>query len=135
MATEHRTNPAARLGFQPGQVVQEIGYGDDVDHDLREGIEAIIGQELVDEGSDGVADVVLLWFRDDDGDLTGALVEAIGLLGDGVIIWLMTPKQGRDGYLETDDITEAAVTAGLSPTKPVPLVKDWNGARMVAPKR
>ncbi|MCX3287487.1 DUF3052 domain-containing protein [Streptomyces sp. NEAU-H22] len=134
MATEHRTNPAARLGFQPGQVVQEIGYGGDVDHDLRKGIEAIIGQEL--EGSDEVGcDVVLLWFRDDDGDLADALAEAIGLLGDGVIIWLMTPKQGRDGYLETDAISEAAVTAGLSPTEPVPLVKDWNGARMVAPKR
>ncbi len=28
---EERTNPAGRLGFQPGQVVQEIGYDDDVD--------------------------------------------------------------------------------------------------------
>ena len=36
---EERTNPAARLGFQPGQVVQEIGYDDDVDQELREGIE------------------------------------------------------------------------------------------------
>ncbi|MGV9877327.1 DUF3052 family protein, partial [Streptomyces cellulosae] len=33
---EERTNPAARLGFQPGQVVQEIGYDDDVDQELRE---------------------------------------------------------------------------------------------------
>lgn len=28
---EERTNPAARLGFEPGQVVQEIGYDDDVE--------------------------------------------------------------------------------------------------------
>ncbi|MGW9039287.1 DUF3052 family protein, partial [Streptomyces sp. NPDC055721] len=49
---EERTNPAARLGFEPGQVVQEIGYDDDVDQDLREGIESIIGAELVDEEYD-----------------------------------------------------------------------------------
>ena len=41
---EERTNPAARLGFQPGQVVQEIGYDDDVDQELREAIEEVIGQ-------------------------------------------------------------------------------------------
>ena len=75
---EERTNPAARLGFEPGQVVQEIGYDDDVDQELREGIEELIGQELVDEDYDDVADAVLLWFRDDDGDLTDALVDAIG---------------------------------------------------------
>ena len=74
---EERTNPAARLGFQPGQVVQEIGYDDDVDQELREGIEAVIGQELVDEDYDDVADAVVLWFRDEDGDLTDALVDAI----------------------------------------------------------
>ncbi|MFE1884910.1 DUF3052 family protein [Streptomyces diastatochromogenes] len=35
---DERTNPAVRLGFEPGQVVQEIGYGEGVDQDLREGI-------------------------------------------------------------------------------------------------
>ena len=80
---EERTNPAARLGFEPGQVVQEIGYDDDVDQELREGIEAMIGQELVDEDYDDVADVVLLWFRDEDGDLTDALVDAIRLIDEG----------------------------------------------------
>ncbi|MET9929920.1 DUF3052 family protein, partial [Streptomyces sp. NPDC006324] len=69
---EERTNPASRLGFEPGQVVQEIGYDDDVDHDLREGIESIIGADLVDEDYDDVADGVVLWFRDEDGDLTDA---------------------------------------------------------------
>src|SRR5436305_14294446 len=71
---EERINPAARLGFQPGQVVQEIGYDDDVDQELREAIEEITGQDLVDEDYDDVADAVVLWFRDEDGDLTDALV-------------------------------------------------------------
>ncbi|MGK5548913.1 DUF3052 domain-containing protein [Streptomyces sp. URMC 127] len=132
---EERTNPAARLGFEPGQVVQEIGYDDDVDHDLREGIESLIGQDLVDEDYDDVADVVLLWFRDEDGDLTDALVDAIGLLEDGGVIWLLVPKTGRDGYIEPSDVSEAAQTAGLSQTKSISVAKDWTGARLVAPKR
>ncbi|URM91514.1 DUF3052 domain-containing protein [Streptomyces sp. MRC013] len=131
---EERTNPAARLGFEPGQVVQEIGYDDDVEQELREDIEAVIGQELVDEDYDDVADVVLLWFRDEDGDLTDALVDAIGLIEEGGQIWLMTPKTGRDGYVEPSDINEAAQTAGLSQTRSINAGKDWVGSRLVSPK-
>ena len=132
---EERTNPAMRLGFEPGQVVQEIGYDDDVDQDLREGIESLIGQDLVDEDYDDVADAVLLWFRDEDGDLTDALVDAIGLLDDGGAIWLLTPKTGRDGYVEPSDINDAAQTAGLSAAKSVSVGKDWSGTRLKSPKR
>ncbi|AOT58697.1 MULTISPECIES: DUF3052 domain-containing protein [Streptomyces] len=131
---EERTNPAARLGFEPGQVVQEIGYDDDVEQELREDIEAVIGQELVDEDYDDVADVVVLWFRDEDGDLTDALVDAIGLIEEGGQIWLMTPKTGRDGYIEPSDINEAAQTAGLSQTRSINAGKDWVGSRLVSPK-
>ncbi|TQK44278.1 DUF3052 family protein [Streptomyces sp. SLBN-118] len=131
---EERTNPAIRLGFEPGQVVQEIGYDDDVEQELREGIEAVIGQELVDEDYEDVADVVVLWFRDEDGDLTDALVDAIGLLDEGGDIWLLTPKTGRDGYIEPSDINEAAQTSGLSQTKSINAGKDWSGTRLSAPK-
>src|SRR5690606_14810274 len=51
---------AARLGFTAGQVVQEFGYGDDVDDDLRAGIEQVTGGELVDEDYDDIADGVVL---------------------------------------------------------------------------
>ncbi|MFF1906241.1 DUF3052 domain-containing protein [Kitasatospora sp. NPDC058218] len=135
MSTEERTNPAARLGFQPGQVVQEIGYDDDVDLELREAIEEITGQDLVDEDYDDVADAVLLWFREDDGDLTDALVDAIGMLADGGVIWLLVPKTGRDGYIEPGDIAEAAQTAGLSQVRSVGAAQDWSGVRLIAPKR
>ncbi|MEV0278982.1 DUF3052 domain-containing protein [Streptomyces sp. NPDC050610] len=131
---EERINPAARLGFEPGQVVQEIGYDDDVEQELREGIEAVTGQELVDEDYDDVADVVVLWFRDDDGDLTDALVDAIGLVDEGGPVWLMTPKTGREGYVEPSDINEASTTAGLSQTKSINAGKDWSGSRLVTPK-
>ncbi|MFE2725868.1 DUF3052 domain-containing protein [Kitasatospora sp. NPDC059327] len=135
MSTEERINPAARLGFQPGQVVQELGYDDDVDLGLREAIEEITGQDLVDEDYEDVADVVLLWCRDEDGDLTDTLVDAITPLADGGTIWLLTPKTGRDGYIGPSDISEAAQTAGLSQAKSVSAAADWSGTRLTTPKR
>ena len=131
---EERTSPAVRLGFQPEQVVQEIGYDDDVDQELREAIEQATGTELVDEDYDDVADAVVLWFRKDDGDLTDALVDAIAYMEEGGQILLLTPKTGRDGYVEPSDIGEAATTAGLSQTKSTNAGKDWSGTRLVTPK-
>ncbi|MFC4502292.1 MULTISPECIES: DUF3052 domain-containing protein [Streptomyces] len=131
---EERTTLAVRLGFQPDQVVQEIGYDDDVDQELRESIEEVIGSDLVDEEYDDVADAVVLWFRDDDGDLTDALVDAIAYMEEGGSILLLTPKTGREGYVEPSDIGEAATTSGLSQTKSVNVGKDWNGTRLLTPK-
>ncbi|AYN35852.1 DUF3052 domain-containing protein [Streptomyces albus] len=131
---EERTSLAARLGIQPGQVVQEIGYDEDVDHELREAIQETSGKELVDEDYDDVADAVVVWFREDDGDLTDALVDATTLIDEGAPLVLLTPKTGRDGYVEPSDINEAAQTAGLSQTKTLSVGKDWTGSRLVTPK-
>ncbi|UQA95575.1 DUF3052 domain-containing protein [Streptomyces halobius] len=133
-ADHAETNLAVRLGFKPDQVVQEIGYDDDVDQELRETIKAVTGTELVDEEYDDVADAVVLWFREDDGDLTDALVDAIAYMEEGGSILLLTPKTGRDGYVEASEISEAARTAGLSASKSVSAGKDWTGSRLVTPK-
>jgi hypothetical protein len=123
-----------RLGIEHGMVVQELGYDDDVDHDLREAIENRLDDDMVDEDSDEVVDVVLLWFREDDGDLVDALVDAIAPLADNGVIWLLTPKAGRDGHVEPSDVSEAAPTAGLQQTSSIAAASDWNGARLVSPK-
>ncbi|AZM53039.1 DUF3052 domain-containing protein [Streptomyces sp. WAC 01529] len=133
-ADHAETNLAVRLGFQPDQVVQEIGYDEDVDQELREAIEEATGTELVDEDYDDVADAVVLWFREDDGDLTDALVDAIAYMEEGGQILLLTPKTGRDGYVEPSEIGEAATTAGLSQSKSTNAGKDWSGTRLVTPK-
>ncbi|KOV71117.1 hypothetical protein ADK64_02065 [Streptomyces sp. MMG1121] len=133
-ADHAETSLAVRLGFQPDQVVQEIGYDDDVDQELRESIEQATGTELVDEDYDDVADAVLLWFRDEDGDLTDALVDAIGFLEEDGHIVLLTPKTGRDGYVEPSDVNDATQTAGLSQTKSISAGKDWNGSKLSTPK-
>ncbi|MBD0688665.1 DUF3052 domain-containing protein [Streptomyces sp. CBMA123] len=125
-----KSNPASRLNFEEGQIVQELGYDEDTDQDLRDGIEEITGTELVDEDYDDVADAVLLWHRDDDGDLTDALVDALEYLAEGGLIWLLTPKTGRDGHIEASDIADAAKTAGLSQTSSIAVAKDWAATRL-----
>src|SRR3984885_3659124 len=125
---------AERLGIKPGPEVQELGYDTDSDEQLRQAITAVEGVELVDEDYEDVVDVVLMWFRDDDGDLVDALVDALAPLGDGGYIWLLTPKAGRPGHVEPSDIGEAAPTAGLAQTSSVSAARDWSGSRLVAPK-
>ena len=125
---------ASRLGLEQGQTVQEIGYDDDVDEDLRSGIEAVIDGELVDEDFDDVVDVVLMWWREDDGDLVDALVDSLGLLADHGVVWLLTPKPGRDGHVEAEDISDAAPTSGLQQTSTVSAGANWQGTRLVAPR-
>ena len=89
---------------------------------------------MVDEDADDVVDVVLLWWREDDGDLVDALVDALHPLADSGVIWLLTPKSGRDGHVPPSDINEAAPTAGLSQTSSISAARDWAGARLVTPK-
>ncbi|MFC5664083.1 DUF3052 domain-containing protein [Kitasatospora misakiensis] len=125
-----KSNPAARLGFEAGQIIQELGYDEDTDQDLREAIEEITGTDLVDEDYDDVADAVLLWHRDDDGDLTDALVDALEYLAEGGLIWLLTPKTGREGHIEASDIADAAKTSGLSQTSSIAIAKDWAATRL-----
>jgi hypothetical protein len=125
---------AERLGIKPGQVVQELGYDDDSDEQLRESIAAVQDVELVDEDFEDVVDVVLLWWRDGDGDLVDALMDALTPLADGGYVWLLTPKSGRDNHVEPSEIGEAAPTAGLSQTSTVSAGRDWSGTRLAARK-
>ncbi len=125
---------AERLGIKPGQVVQEIGYDDDCDQQLREAISRQKDTELVDEDYDDVVDVVLLWWRDGDGDLFDALADALTPLADGGYIWLLTPKAGRPNHVEPSEIGEVAPSAGLSQTSSISAGRDWLGTRLVAPR-
>ena len=124
----------AKLGFAAGQVVQEFGYDQDVDDDFRLAIEELCGSELEDEDYGDVADAVVLWWREDDGDLIDALVDALTNLAEGGFIVLLTPKAGRVGQVDPSDIQEATLTAGLHSSGSTNAARDWNGSRLVAPK-
>jgi hypothetical protein len=124
---------ADRFGIEPGMVVMEMGYDDDVDQDLRDALTDRCG-ELVDEDTDEVVDAVLVWYRDGDGDLFELLVDALHPLADNGVVWLLTPKAGRPGHVEPSDISEVAPTAGLQQTSTVNAGKDWSAARLVLPR-
>src|SRR5215470_9043765 len=116
------------------RVLAGTGYAEDCDEQLRDAISQQRDVELVGEDYDDVVDAVLLWWRDGDGDLFEALVDALTPLADGGYIWLLTPKPGRDNYVEPSEIGEAAPTAGLSQTSSLSAGRDWLGTRLVAPK-
>ena len=126
--------PATRLGFAAGTVVQELGWDNDTDDDLRVAIEDTIDADMVDGDYGNVVDAVVLWWRDDDGDLVDGLVDALTDLVGGGSIWLLTPKVGRPGAVDPSDIAEAAPIAGLSQTTTAAVSKDWSATRLVAPK-
>jgi hypothetical protein len=127
-------NAAERLGLKTGMVVQELGWDEDVDDDLRAQIEDIIDADMVDGDYGNVVDCVLLWWRENDGDLVDALVDSLTDLVAGGEIWLLTPKIGRPGVVDPADVAEAAPIAGLSTTTTAPVSRDWSATRLVAPK-
>ena len=133
--TEGETSgPAARLGLTKGMVVQEFGWDSDTDDELRVAIEDTIDADMVDSDYGNVVDAVVLWWRDEDGDLVDGLVDSLTDLVGGGVIWLLTPKVGRPNSVDAADISEAAPIAGLSQTTTVAVSKDWAATRLVTPK-
>ena len=124
---------AQRLGVQHGQIVQELGWDDDTNDDIRADVEDACGSELLDEDADEVVDVVVLWWREVDGDLVDRLMDAIAPLAEDGVIWVLTPKTGKPGHVLPAEIAEAAPTAGLMQTSSANL-GDWIGSRLVQPK-
>ncbi len=129
-----RTTLAARLGFVQGQIVQELGWEEDVDNAVRFAIEDVVGSELEDEDYSGAADGVLLWWRDGDGDLADGLVDAVTNLDESGFICLLTPRPGSPDAVPVSDVDEAAKTAGLSACCAMAAGEDWAAMRLVAPK-
>ena len=121
---------AMLLGVKPGQIVQELGWDDDCDATISEAIEDVIDAELLDEDTDEVCDVVLLWWRDEDGDLVDALVDAARPLADSGRVWLLSPGAGKPGTLEPGLIAESAQLASLVQTKAERLGV-WQGSCLV----
>lgn len=125
--------PATAMGFVPEQVVLELGWDEDVDEELRDAIMEAIDADMVEDPIEAV-DSVLLWWRDEDGDVADGLVDALRDLSQQGHIWLMTPKVGRDGYVDPTDIAEATLSAGLVLANPASVSKQWQAQRIVRPK-
>ncbi|WP_297103810.1 DUF3052 domain-containing protein [Tessaracoccus sp.] len=121
------------LGFEMGMLVQELGWDEDVDADLRDDIMDTIDAEMVEEPLEAV-DAVVLWWREEDGDVADGLVDAMTDLAPTGQIWLLTPKVGRSGFIAPASISEGVTVAGLSLTNTVNVAADWQATRVVRPK-
>jgi hypothetical protein len=122
------------MGIAAGELILEVGLDEDCDMALRAAIADRATNPLLDDDSDEVVDAVLLWFRDDDGDLVDTLVDALTYLSESGRIWLMTPKVGVPGHVDAADIQDAVPTAGLSQTVSFLAAPDWSATRLVARK-
>ncbi|GAA1906536.1 DUF3052 domain-containing protein [Streptantibioticus ferralitis] len=121
---------AERLGIEPKLLVQERGWDEDVDHDLESALEERYGARLLAEGSGDVMDVILLWWREDGGDLVDELLDAVLWLAQDGVVWMFTPKAGRVGYVEPSVIADAARSVGLRVADVINVGADWAGSRL-----
>jgi hypothetical protein len=119
------------LGISTGAVVQLLGWDTDCDVPLRDAVVAACGSATVPEDYEDVVDNILLWWRDEDGDLIDGLLDSITMLAEDGSVWLLTPKPGRDGHVEPEDIAEAAPNAGLRITANISAGPDWQGTRFL----
>lgn len=127
---ENAQDNVQRLGLQSDMIVQELGWDEDCDSTLSEAVEDFIGEELVDFDTDELVDAVLLWFREEDGDLVDALVDSGRSLAEEGLVWLLTPGAGMAGTMAPGEISEAAQLAGLVSTTSERF-GDWQGVRLV----
>ena len=121
---------AQLMDVKTGDIIQEVGWDEDADSTISEALEDAIGAELLQEDTDELCDVVLLWWREEDGDLVDGLVDAIRSLADSGAVWLLTPGAGQPGTIEPGVIAESAQLAGLVQTKAERL-GDWQGSCLV----
>lgn len=124
----------AKMGLSEGQLVQELGFDEDIDFDFRDALEDELGNELLTEEDQDPVDAVVLWWRDSDGDvedLADALLDAQTSLDAEGLLWLMTPRNGRQGHVQPADVAEAAPTAGLHVTTTAGVSADWTATRLV----
>lgn len=145
IATDHKNDAGTNvvsvgdllqeLGLKPDSLVQEIGVDEDVDDDFRDRLEDLLEEELLDEDVQEVVDAVLVWFRDGDDDLTDALVDALATLDEGGVLWLLTPRSGREGYVAPVEIQDAAPNAGLHVTSSAGVSTHWAATRLMGRKK
>lgn len=122
------------MGIASGHLILEAGYGSDCDESVRNAIINSSGNDLLSGEINEVVDSVVLWWREDDGDLIDELVDGLTYLAENGALWLLTPKAGRAGHVEPSDIQDAAPIAGLSVTSSFPVASDWTATKIVARK-
>lgn len=135
----HETSlSVSEMGFKEEQVIQEFGWDEDVDENLRQAIMYQIDDDLADEDFTGMSDGALIWWRDDDGnadDLSDLLMDAMGNMDEGGRIWVLSPIASDPQAVDPRLIEEAAKTAGMNPTTSEVVSPQWAGTQIVSRAR
>ena len=75
-------------------------------------------------------DLVIVWWRRHDGDLSDSLLDALRLLTDGGAICLATPKPGSPEYVDAIDISDIAKELNLRQTGTFVIGPDWRATKL-----
>mgnify|MGYP001367366268 CR=1 FL=1 len=135
IVNETASQNAEEFGFHSGDIIQEWLWDDDVNDSIRTKLEALTGEELVDEDyEESPVDGAIIWWRDgdDEDSLADTIVDASSVLANGNPLWIVTPKPGRTGAASASVIMSAAKTAGMNALTPLTVAPDWNGVRLRA---
>ena len=133
-AGEERARAVARLGLAPDALVQIVGWDDDCDEDCLAELEDLVSEVVMGDEAENVVDGLLVWWREEDGDLADGLLDALSMLADDGVVWLFTPRPGRTGHMPSSEVKEAVQVAGHQVTSTIGAGSDWQAARITAPK-
>lgn len=113
--------------------MQVVGWDDDCDEEFLDAVTGTVSEVVMGDAGE-VVDGILVWWRADDGDLADGLLDALSMLADNGVVWLLTPRPGRSGHMGGSDVKEAVQVAGLKATSSISVGADWQAARLTSPK-
>ena len=120
-----------KLGIKPGHAVALVDMAGSLDEDLRRKALARSGRAPVSE--DEAVDVTLVSI-DSSTDAVVVLKEWRQRLHPAGGIWLLTPKRGRQGYVDQHELIQAGLAAGLVDNKGCSVSDVTSGMRFVIRK-
>ena len=120
----------ALLNLSRATVVLELNWFDGADDDFRQALRAASGAYLVPSAQTETVDLVIVWWRKHDGDLSDSLLDALRLLTDGGAICLATPKPGSPEYVDAIDISDIAKELNLRQTGTFVIGPDWRATKL-----
>ncbi len=120
----------ALLNLSRATVVLELNWVDGADDDFRQALRAASSAYLVPSAQTEAVDLVIVWRRRHDGDLSDSLLDALRLLTDGGAICLATPKPGSPEYVDAIDISDIAKELNLRQTGTFVIGPDWRATKL-----
>jgi hypothetical protein len=117
-----------KLGIKPGDAISLVSLAGPIDGELTRQALDRAGRDAA--GPEEPADVVLI-SADASTDAVAALAEWRSRIKPAGGIWLLTPKRGRPGYVNQNELISAGPEAGLVDNKIGSVSDEVSGMRFV----